>query len=175
MSDLAIRAYRLSRQHRDVLAHIESVAGPAAQLVSRHMGTRIDRTEVVVTTGPSAADLMIEAHRAMFGRQPAIWKLKGASRKDCGTATITRAGVLVVVNADRCQSTAALNETLVHELVHAAQLSRPGARDAKVRHLRNNYGIDVMSGRDVRTANRMVDADEREAERLERLASELPA
>ena len=175
MSTPAVRGYRLSRHYQADLTHVQRVAGLAAQLVSRHMRTRIDDTEVVVTTSASAADLMIEAHRAMFGRQPAIWKLKSTSKNLCGITTITTTGVLVVLNADRCQSTAVLNETLVHELVHAAQLSRPGVRDVAARNLRNNYGIDRMSGRDARAANRQVDADEREAERLESLASRLPA
>ena len=175
MNTPVIRGYRLSRQHRDVLDHIERVAGLAARLVSQHMGTRIDDTDVVVTTSASAADLMIDAHRAMFGRQPAIWKLKNTPRSLCGTATITKSGVLVVINADRCQSTAVLNETLIHELVHAAQLSRPGGRDVAARNLRNNYGIDRMNGREARAANRQVDADEREAEKLESLASKLSA
>jgi hypothetical protein len=175
MSDPPIRGYRLSQQYQADLAHIERVAGLAAQIVSRYMRVQIDRTEVVVTTSGSASDLMIEAHRSMFGRQPSIWKLKSTPKHLCGIATITKAGVLVIVNADRCQSKAELNTTLVHEVVHAAQLSRPGARDVATRNLRNNYGIDRMNGREARAANRSVEADEREAEKLEHLASGLPA
>lgn len=175
MSTPAVRGYRLSRQYQADLAHVERVAGLAARIVSQHMRIQIDRTEVVVTTGPAASGLVIDAHRAMFGRQLAIWKMNGMYRGDCGVTVINRAGVLVVINADRCQPTIKLNKTLVHELVHAAQLSRPGARDVAARNLRSNYGIDRMSGREVRAANRLVDADEREAGRLERLAPELPA
>jgi hypothetical protein len=174
MNTPVVRGYRLSRQYQADLAHVERVAGLAAQLVSQHMRIRIDHTEMVVTTGPSASDVLIEAHRAMFGHQPAIWKLKGMHRGDCGAAYINKAGVIVVINADRCQPRARLNETLVHELVHAAQFSRPGGRDFIARNLRHNYGIDRMSGRDARDANRQVDADEREAEKFERLASKLP-
>lgn len=171
----SVRGYRLSHQHRDALSHVENIAGVAAQLISRRMGIRLDRTEVVVTTGPSAADILIDAHRAMFGPRLAIWKMKGMHRGDCGVTVINKAGVLVVINADRCQPRTNLNKTLVHELVHAAQLSRPGARNTALRNLRNNYGIDRMNGREARAANRQVDADEREAERMESLASELPA
>jgi hypothetical protein len=173
MSTPAVRGYRLSRQYQADLAHVDRVAGLAAQLVSQHMRARIDRTEVVVTTGLSAPDLLIEAHRAMFGHQPSIWKLKNTPRSLYGITTLTKTGVLVAINADRCQSKDEVNKTLVHELVHAAQLSRPGARDVATRNLRNNYGIDRMSGREARAANRLVDADEREAEKLEHLASRL--
>jgi hypothetical protein len=174
VSTPAVRGYRLSRQYQADLAHVEHVAGLAAQLVSQHMGVRIDHTEVVVTTDLSASDVLIEAHRAMFGHQPSIWKLKGMQRGNCGCADINRAGVLVVINADRCQPRVRLNETLVHEFVHAAQFSKPGGRDFIARNLRHNYGIDRMSSRDARDADRQVDANEREAEKLERLASKLP-
>ena len=174
MNTPAVRGYRLPRQYQADLAHVDRVAGAAAQIVSRRMGARIDRTEVVVTISQMVSDVLIEAHRSLFGHHPAIWGLKRMDHAICGFTAINKAGVLVVISADRCQPSSKLNATLVHELVHAAQLSRPGARDAAVRNLRNNYGIDRMSGREVRAVNRLIDADEREAERLERLASELP-
>lgn len=170
-----IRGYRLPPLYRVDLTHIQQVAGLAERLVTQRVGTRLCRTEIVVTTGVSASDLVIDAHRGMFGHQPAIWSLKGEYRACCGATAITQSGVLVVINADRCQPRTVLNETLVHELAHAAQLSRPGARDAATRNLRNNYGIERMSGREARAAYRLVAADEREAEGLERFSSELPA
>lgn len=171
----AVRGYRLPRQHRDALSHIEKIAATAAHLVSRRVGVRLDHTEIVITTSQMTSDVLIEAHRAMFGHQPAIWGLKRMHQGLCGITTVNKAGILVVINADRCRPNEQLNRTLVHEMVHVAQLSRPGARDVAIRNCRNNYGIDRMSGREARAANQQVDADEREAERLESLASELPA
>jgi hypothetical protein len=172
---LVIRGHRLSRQHQEALSHVERTAGAAAQLVCRRMGVRLHHTEIVVTTSQMTPDLLIEAHRSMFGNQLAIWGLKRMPRSDFGITTINKAGILVVINADRCRSGGELDKTLVHELAHAAQFSRPGGRDTVAGYLRANYRIDRMSGREARDANRRVAGDEREAERLESLAAELPA
>lgn len=175
MPPLAVRDYRLPRKYQDALAHVEKIAADAARLVEKRMGVALDRTEIVVTTNMAAVDYMIIAHRSMFGQSPHIWTLKQIyGDGECGATTLGKTAIIALVNADRCQPYGRLNETVLHELGHAAQMSRPGGREIEMDYLRNNYGIARMRNRDVRVANRRVEEDEREAERLEALAAELP-
>jgi len=93
-----------------------------------------------------------------------------------GCTTLNRTGGLVLVNMDLHPRGDGLQAaaTCVHELVHCVQLNQRGHRARKMTWLRNNYGLEEMSDRDVRIATNLITCHEKEAERWERrLAGQL--
>lgn len=163
---------RSAGRHKTTTARVQEVADPAARLVQQHLGERLPAVEIAVTTYRGLPDLLAKAHRTIVGRRPLHAGYVGVRCK--GTTTLTRTGVLVVVNAEACRGDLReIDATLVHELVHAIQYGRPGAYERGIRHLRNNYGIDEISQAEADAANRQVDLDEAEAEHYERLAIHL--
>lgn len=167
---MQITAHRLSRSQQPALDRIASIAELAARLVQQHMGGSIGHVDLAVTGKSGIPDLVVQAHRPLFGRVD-----RGQVRRlRCyGTTTVSSSGTLVIINADRCRRASDVDKTVLHELGHAVQFARPGARALLIRSLRNNYGIEAMTDAEARAANRQVDADEVEAERLERLARKL--
>lgn len=167
---MRITAHRLGRGQQTILDRVASIAEPAARLVQQHMGGSIGHVDLAVTGKAGIPDLVVQAHRPLFGR---VDRSQPRRLRCYGTTTINSAGTLVIVNADRCRRTSDIDTTVVHELAHAVQFARPGARNLLIRSLRNNYGIEAMTDAEAHAANRQVDAHEREAERLERLARQL--
>lgn len=166
---MQITGHKLGSRHRPILDRTRLIAAPAARLVEQHMGGRVGRVDIAVTVRSGIPDLIIDAHRPLFGRQDRhAW----TGMRCFGVTTISASGVLIVINAEKCRGPA-LDQTLLHELGHAVQFGRPGARDLIVRSLRNNYGIDAMTDAEADAANRQVARDEDEAEALERLARKL--
>lgn len=164
-----VTGHRLASSH-PTLIRVQNIAAPAAQLVEHKLGGRVGSVDVVVAPRSAIAGLIVDAHRGLFGRNQ---RCQGRTLRCYGTTTISPAGVLVIINADKCRRDTQTDATLIHELVHAVQFGRPGARDAVIRGLRNNYGIDVMTDAEAAKANRQVDRNEDEAEALERLARKL--
>ncbi|MGW3196302.1 hypothetical protein ACWDBD_17285 [Streptomyces sp. NPDC001118] len=163
---------RSAARHKTTASRVQEIAGPAASLVQQHLGERLPPVEIAVTTYSGLPDVLATAHRTIVGRRPLHARYAGMRCK--GTTTLTRTGLLVVVNADACRGDHhEIDVTLVHELVHAIQYGRPGARDRGIRHLRSNYGIDEITQAEADAANRQVYLDEAEAERYERLAIHL--
>lgn len=167
---MQITAHRLGRSRQATLDRIASIAEPAARLVQQYMGGSIGHVELAVTGNSSIPDLIVQAHRPLLGR---VNRRQVRSVRCYGTATISPAGTLIVINADKCRRTAEIDKTVLHEFAHAVQFTRPGARALLIRSLRNNYRIEAMTAAEATAANRQVDADEVEAERLERLARKL--
>ncbi|NUQ97525.1 MAG: hypothetical protein HOY79_13555 [Streptomyces sp.] len=169
---MRIVAHRSAARHKTTVGRVQEIAAPAARLVQQQMGERLPPVEIAVTAYRGLPDLLSKAHQTIVGRRRLP---KETARMRCkGTTTLTRTGVLVVVNAEACRGDLReIDATLLHELVHAIQYGRPGARDRGIRHLRNNYGIDEISQAEADAANRQVDLDEAEAERYERLAIHL--
>lgn len=159
-------ARRVGRQYAATTARVDATLEPAKRIVEARAG-RIGQLEVVVANTADVLDLVAEAHRPLFGRQnPRDWV---DEPDNYGTTTITATGVLVIVNAQACEGrTSEIDKTLLHELTHAAQFGRRGARDLLIADIANNYGIRPLSKSEARAANRRVAADEREAERMER-------
>jgi hypothetical protein len=159
-------ARRIGRQHAATTARVEAALEAAKRIVEPRAG-RIGQLEVAVARTADVLDLVAEAHRPLFGRQdPREWV---DEPDNYGTTTITATGVLVIVNAQACEGrTAEIDKTLLHELTHAAQYGRRGARDLLIADIANNYGIRALSKSAARASNRRVAADEREAERMER-------
>ncbi|MFD8771420.1 hypothetical protein [Streptomyces sp. NPDC059916] len=167
---MQITAHRLGRSQQSTLDRIASIAEPAARLVQQHMGGSVGHVELAVTGRSSIPDLIVQAHRPLVGR---LDRRQVRLLRCYGTTTINPAGTLVIINADKCRRVSEIDKTVVHELGHAVQFARPGARNLLIRSLRNNYGIEAMTDAEAHAANRQVDADEVEAEQLERLARKL--
>lgn len=165
-----ITAHRLGRGHQATLDRVRSIAAPAARLVQQHMGGTIGHVDLAVTDRAGIPDLITQAHQPLFGR---VDRRRGPRLRCYGTTTISPAGTLVIINADKCRRASDIDKTVLHEFGHAVQFARPGARTLLIRSLRNNYGIEAMTDAEAHAANRQVDADEAEAERLERLARNL--
>ena len=159
---------RVGRQHQATLDRVHAAVDAATAIVQRETGSRVGSVSVAVANTSDMWRMVVDAHRPMFGRQDArLWRREEGNA--FGTATITSSGVLVVVNAQASKGREVeIDKTLLHELTHAAQFNRPGARDLLMRSLANNYGITPMTEAQAAAANRQVDADEREAERMER-------
>lgn len=167
---MRITAHRLGRGQQAILDRVASIAEPAARLVQQHMGGSIGHVDLAVTGKSGIPDLVVQAHRPLFGRAD---RSQSRRLRCYGTTTVNSSGTLVIINADRCRRDSDIDKTVLHELGHAVQLARPGGRNLFIRGLRNNYGIEAMTDAEARAANRQIDADEAEAERLERLARKL--
>ncbi|MGW1950259.1 hypothetical protein ACWCRC_38895 [Streptomyces sp. NPDC001940] len=167
---MQITAHRLGRGQQQILDRVAMIAAPAARLVQQHMGGSLGHVDLAVTGKSNIPDLIVQAHRPLFGRVDR----RQVRRLRChGTATISPAGTLIVINADKCRRPSEIDKTVLHEFAHAVQFTRPGARTLLIRSLRNNYGIEAMPDAEAHAANWQVDADEVEAARLERLARQL--
>ncbi len=155
------------RQFEATVRRVNQATDAAVAIVEAQLHGRVGGLEVVVASTTGMWQRVVDAHRPMFGRQdPELWM---DDDPPFGTTTITRSGVLVVVNAQTCKGRSVeIDKTLLHELTHAVQFNRPGARELVVRSLANNYGIAPMTEHAARFANRRVAADEREASRMER-------
>lgn len=159
---------RVGRQHQATIDRVHAAVDTAARIVQDEIRGSVGSLQVAVSNTSGMWQMVVDAHRPMFGRQsPRSWQRDGGNA--FGTTTITSSGVLVVVNAQACRGrTVEIDKTLLHELTHALQYNRPGARDLITRSLANNYGVTPMTEAEAKAANRQVDADEREAERMER-------
>ncbi|MFD0150797.1 hypothetical protein ACWGQ4_19695 [Streptomyces sp. NPDC055721] len=169
---MRIRTANIGRRERPLIDRIENITEQAIELVEGAMHARIGHMDLLVTDTRGLVDLLNEAERATVGgRHVADW----APDKPYGRTALTPSGVLVALNADthRPGKLRELDVTLVHELVHAVQLSRPEVRKIRLVHLRNNYGVAGMTRSQVREANRQVEREERQARSLEHLARKL--
>jgi hypothetical protein len=159
--------HRVGRQYAATIDRVNAAADVATRIVEDRMRGSVGHFEIAVSNSSGMWEMVVDAHRPMFGRQdPSVWQHDAHA---FGTTTITQSGVLVVINAQACKGRdVEVDKTLLHELTHALQFNRRGARDLIVRSLANNYGIAAMTKAEARAANRRVDADEREAARMER-------
>ncbi|MEU6982687.1 hypothetical protein ABZ946_04590 [Streptomyces sp. NPDC046324] len=169
---MRIRTANIGRRERPLVERIEDITEQAVQLVEDTMRARVGRMDVLVTDTRGLVDLLDEAERAAVRGRPATSRYP---RTPLGRTVVTASGVLVAINADthRPGKLRELDTTLVHELVHAVQLSQRVARADALVHLRNNYGVCEMTRSQVRAANRQVERHERQARSLEHLARQL--
>ncbi|MEW1803224.1 hypothetical protein ACIGO7_35410 [Streptomyces virginiae] len=165
-----VSGYKLHTDYQACLDRIEAVADQAAHLVERKMREDLGPARVIVSDGFGTEDFVRRHEQQLIGaRRPA----RLTDSEPFGRTTIDSRGVLVLVNAEACGMTKELDITLVHELVHAVQLSRPEGRQLALQRIRNNHKTDRLSWSAAFTANRRVAADEREARRYEHLARKL--
>jgi hypothetical protein len=168
-----VASYRLGRCYRHIEDRVAAIADQAATLVTREMRISLNPAQIVVAEERDVIDLVHQAERSAIGttRNP----LRRA-RPQLGHTAITDRGVRIIINATRLHQrhdSREIDATVVHELVHVAQISRPDGRERIASNIRNNYGIDRLSWREARAANRLMDEDERQAANLERLAQQL--
>lgn len=166
---------------RAAATRARQLAPAAAREVERHFG-RLPRTRMVLTgNSDGIAVLALEAETTLVpevtGRAKTKW-LRTARRNARGvfghTLLDPQGGILVLIDLPHCESAGELPATLVHELIHAWQLSRPGVREAHLQHMRHEFGIEPMPRRDARAHARLIERHEKEAHRLEaQLASQL--
>lgn len=164
-----VTGHQLPHRHQPALDRIHHIATPAARIVEQHMGERLPLVHLAVATTTGMHQLAKQAHRELLGP-----KARGdrAGARHYGLTTVRPDGVLVVINAQTCPA-GEIDKTVIHELVHVAQLTRPGRREEVLRGLRSTYRIKPITRDEADALNALVDADEREAERLEHLANKL--
>lgn len=169
-SPILVEPYRLHRSYMPALQRAEEVAELAARLVTRKMRERLPHVTIRISGERLLGQAVTEAQQQALktDRLP-----HGASRgRDVyGVTTLGPAGAVIVINAkavieDRCLST-----TLVHELVHAVQLNRPGGMKDSMTALRGLFGFSSASP--TSAFDRRHDRNEREAQALEYLARDI--
>lgn len=166
-----ISQYRLGRQHRPVVARVDQILAQAAWMIGRRERYGVGAVEVAVTTADGIPDLVCAAHEQLFGTSDwDSWSGGG----QYGLATVVPSGTLIVLDADALKGrTSEIDKTLLHELMHAAQFSRPGKRDLAMRAIAFDYGVGWMEDRELRDLDRRIGRDEQEARKAERLHRQL--
>ncbi|MFF7330658.1 hypothetical protein [Streptomyces sp. NPDC008150] len=152
----------------------------AMRLVARSVSGRMPDVEVILTDPRGLAELATAADAELAGVLDSRTRTrveKGARRalRDISACSIPRRDgrVLVLVNVDRHPTPALLAVTLVHQLVHAMQVSRPKVVDKVIASERDRFRVERMSSRARREFDRQLDEHEREAYSREHLADHL--
>ncbi|MDJ0463646.1 hypothetical protein [Streptomyces sp. H27-C3] len=165
---------------RDIVREAKYLAPLAARIVERSVPGRMPRVQVTVTTPRGLAELATSAETALVGdvddrvRARALADANRHARGAAGRAVaLPDGGVLLLLNAHQHRTADDVAVTLVHELTHAMQYSRPGVRERMIRDLRDGFGIEPQSRREDRESARRLRAEEKEAYRAEHLASQL--
>ncbi|MFE2850592.1 hypothetical protein ACFXJO_05590 [Streptomyces lavendulae] len=157
-----------------LLSRVQEIADQAARLVQQKMRERMTPTRIVVAAQKHCPEVVHQAAQRTLGighgpvvREPAVDYL--------GITALDGEGTLIVINAGALAPEAQrwLDETVVHEIVHAVQFGRPGSRELALKGLRNNYGVEKLTLTRAWKANRGIGKDEREAAALEHLAREI--
>lgn len=164
---ISVRSHGVASNHNVVL-RTRRIADQAARLVSRKVG-RLPHVEIVVTDKRGVTALVEDTEAALVGSRVS----KRRSANIYGSTALAANGVLITINAGKHRDDLELDTTVIHELVHAVQLNRPGAREQRLAELRNNYGVEEMRRSDARKAIKAIKGDEKEARTFERLARHL--
>lgn len=163
--------YRLARPYRSVLDRVDLVLNQAASMIAQRERHGLGAVEVAVTVTDGIPDLICAAHEQLIGRSD--WDAWAGGGR-AGTTTLNPGGVLVIVNAQSLRGrTTDIDKTVLHELTHAAQFNRPGARDKLMRGIAYNLGVGWLENHELRAGERQMVRDEREATAAERLHRQL--
>jgi hypothetical protein len=167
---LIVEPYRLHPSYTPALHRAEEVAEQAARLVTRKMRERLPHVTVRVSGERLFAGAITEAAQQALGTD---WLPTGACHGSAvyGAMTLGPSGAVIVLNAKACIQDRCLSTTLVHELVHAVQLNRPGGVRHQATALRGLFGLSKE--RPTPAFDRQHDRNEREAQSLEYLAREI--
>ncbi|MFI5985075.1 hypothetical protein ACIBEA_29940 [Streptomyces sp. NPDC051555] len=169
-----VASYQLHRRFTPLLERVQGTADQAAYLVQQKMRERLTPTRIVVAAQKHCPEVVRQAAQRTLsvGHGPA---LREPAVDYLGITVLDGGGTLIVINAGALASQPQrwLDETVVHELVHAVQFGRPGSRELAMKGLRNNYGIEKLTLTRAWKTNRGIGKDEREAAALERLAREI--
>lgn len=168
---ILVEAYRLHRSYTPVLARVQTIAEQAAGLVTRRMRERLPHVTIRVSGERLLGLAVTEAEQQLLGtdRLP----ISGCQGREVyGVTTLGRHGAVVVINAKGAlEDGGDVDRTLIHELVHAVQINRPGGQQHRMTGIRGAFGF-LRSG-PTPAFDRQHDRDEREAQALEYLAREI--
>ncbi|MFF6908658.1 hypothetical protein ACFY9Q_22330 [Streptomyces sp. NPDC012389] len=166
--------------YRATLRTAKRLAEEAVRIVDRSVAGRMPDVKVVLTGERNLAEVSTAAEWESAGctdkrvQARALRSAKKLARDTAGRAIpLADGGVLVVINADQHPNEATFAITIVHELVHAMQMSRKGVRDRLVAGLRHDLGVEKQSRRWNREHERCLEAEENEAHGCEYLAGRL--
>ncbi|MFF1394642.1 hypothetical protein ACFVZD_12600 [Streptomyces sp. NPDC058287] len=169
---MKVTAYRVFGR-RNILREAQHAAPSAADLVAHNVRGRLPRVEIVLTTPQGIGELTTRANSSLVpdASPQAVDKnrriLVRKARSVFGLTTATRNGVLILLNVHKLPHSDLLAVTLVHELVHAMQFSRPGVMERHLDRVRHNLDIAPLSRRELRSLDRHMNAAEDEAYRME--------
>ncbi|WP_031100253.1 hypothetical protein [Streptomyces sp. NRRL S-15] len=166
--------------YRATLRTAKRLAEEAVRVVDRAVAGRMPDVQVVLTSERCLAEVATAAEWETAGctdkriQARALRSAKRLARDTAGRAIpLADGGVLVVVNVDQHPNEATFAITLVHELVHAMQMSRKGVRERLVAGLRHDLGVEPMPRRLYREHERLLESEEKEAYGSEYLAGHL--
>ncbi|MDW4916939.1 hypothetical protein [Streptomyces californicus] len=166
--------------YRATLRTAKRLTEEAARIVDRSVAGRMPDVKVVLTGERHLAEVSTAAEWESAGctdkrvQARALRSAKKLARDTAGRAIpLAQGGVLIVINADQHPNEATFAITIVHELVHAMQMSRKGIRDRLVAGLRHDLGVEKQSRRWNREHERCLEAEENEAHGCEYLAGRL--
>ncbi|SCD64421.1 hypothetical protein [Streptomyces sp. PpalLS-921] len=166
--------------YRATLRTAKRLTEEAVRIVDRAVSGRMPDVQVVLTSERKLAEVATAAEWETAGctdkrvQARALRSAKKLARDTAGRAIpMADGGVLVVVNVDQHPNEATFAITLVHELVHAMQISRKGVRDRLIAGLRHDLGVEKQSRRWDREHARCLEAEEKEAYGSEYLAGRL--
>lgn len=145
----------------------------AVDAVQSHMRETVPATTVRFVHASGFASAVIEA----TGGRPSLlntarnWNhQRTVAREATGMTLPTHQGpVLVLLHTPAVRDREQLWPTLVHELVHAVQMGRPGIADQVLDAHRHDLGLGRQSRRWLADYDQLVTAHETEAERVEHL------
>ncbi|MFB7223993.1 hypothetical protein [Streptomyces sp. NPDC056227] len=163
--------------YRATLRTAKHLAEEAVPVVERAVPGTMPDVQIVLATGRGMAELVTATEVETAGdvdkwvQARALRAAKRAADDVAGrTIPLADGGVLVVINIEQHPNEATFATTLVHELVHAMQLSRKGVRDRIVSGLRHDLGVERLSRRQNHEHDRCLEQEEREAYSREYLA-----
>ena len=168
---MRLLTYCLGRQYRAVVDRVDLVMDEAARMIAQREPRGVGQVEITVTVTDGIPDLMCAAHERLVGASD--WDAWAGGGQH-GVATLDSGCTLIIINAQSLKGRQVeIDKTVLHELKHAAQFNRPGARETARKGIAFNYGIGWLEDREVRALNRRIARDEREAEAVERLHRQL--
>jgi hypothetical protein len=160
-------------------ARIEQVAGIAAKLVTQELGGSMPHTRIVLTDGKGLVKLKERCEKdvAAEGDEKLARRLSGGTwefgaTKYHGATVLDSRGPVLLINGPQQRDLRDLDETLVHELVHCLQAACPDKRERYTAYVRKVYRGEKSDA--ARAYLKLMDRDERDAIKLERLAPKLP-
>lgn len=158
---------RVERRLETTLQRVHQVLEPATNIVEKQMRGSVGSLQVAVATSRGLHDMVADSHRQLFGVSGPELRRWGWS--PAGQTALTPDGTLVVINAQVLRGNVReIDKTVLHELAHAVQFSRPGQRGRIMRGELHNHGVEELPDAEVHRLDRMVISDEREAKRMER-------
>ncbi|MEU4955356.1 hypothetical protein [Streptomyces lavendulae] len=165
-----VTSHGLGLRSRAVLRRVQQITPDAARIVTRQVGP-LPHTTVTVTTTWGLIELAQRADYAMVPEVPAAdrrrWRgeYETNGKQAAGHTLLEPRGVLVLIAPSA--GLAEADVVTLHELVHAAQMNRPGTRALLTAYNRHFFGIEPMDAAELQAVERLIEDHESEAHGLE--------